>query len=561
MTLPFAMGKLILEHVYDKEKAHPDKVYLTQPIGGGDVKDYTWADVVGQARRMAKHLQSLGLEKGDRVAILSKNCAHFFMAELAIWIGGFTTTAIFPTEGPDTIKYVLEHSGAKVIFVGKLDTWSEQEPGVAEELKRIAFPLAPKNDFDKWDDIVKKTDPLEGRPSRDKDDLAMLIYTSGSTGRPKGVMHSFGRISVAAEGICEAIGSVEDERVLSYLPLAHVFERAYIECTSYVKGSHVFFADSLDTFVQDLNRARPTLFISVPRLWLKFQQGVFKKMPPEKLDLYLKIPILKGIVKKKILKGLGLDHVRLAGSGSAPIPAELIEWYRRLGLNLLEGYAMSEDFAYSHISQVGKAAPGYVGVPLPGVDVKISEEGEILIKSPGQMVGYYKQPELDKEVFTEDGYFRTGDKGERNADGLLKLTGRVKELFKTAKGKYVAPAPIENQINEHPLVELSCVSGVGEPAAYGLIVLAEDVRKKVKDPETRARIEKELGAHLKKVNGNLSGYEQMQMFVISDVAFSIENGMLTPTMKIKRTEIEKSVKDRLSSWYEAKGPVVWAEGA
>ncbi len=558
---PVAMGKLLLEHVYDKEKAHPDKVYLTQPIGNGEVKDYTWADVVGQARRMARHLQSLGLEKGDRVAILSKNCAHFFMAELAIWMGGFTTTAIFPTEGADTIKYVLEHSGAKAIFVGKLDTWKDQEPGVPEALTRIAFPLAPENSFDKWDDIVAKTEPLEGRPARDPEDLAMLIYTSGSTGKPKGVMHSFGRISVAAEGICEAIGSVEDERVLSYLPLAHVFERAYIECTSYVKGSHVFFAESLDTFVQDLNRARPTLFISVPRLWLKFQQGVFKKMPPEKLDLYLKIPILKGIVKKKILKGLGLDHVRLAGSGSAPIPAELIAWDQRLGLNLLEGYAMSEDFAYSHISQVGKAAPGYVGVPLKGVDVKISEEGEILIKSPGQMIGYFGQPELDKEVFTDDGYFKTGDKGERNTEGLLKLTGRVKELFKTAKGKYVAPAPIENTINEHPLVELSCVSGVGEPAAYALVVLAEDIRKKVKEPETRARIEKELGVWLKKVNSNLSGYEQLQMFVIQEEPFSIENGMLTPTMKIKRTKIEESVKAQLPTWYAAKGPVVWGEAS
>ncbi len=555
------MGKLILEHVYDKEKAHPEKVYLTQPIGGGEVKDYTWADVVGQARRMATHLQSLGFEKGDRISILSKNCAHFFMAELAIWMGGFTTAAIFPTEGPDTIKYVLEHSEAKAIFVGKLDTWKQQEPGVPEGVKRIAFPLAPKNSFDQWDDIIAKTEPMEGRPARDPDDLAMLIYTSGSTGQPKGVMHSFGRISVAAEGICEAIGSVEDERVLSYLPLAHVFERAYIECTSYVKGSHVFFADSLDTFVQDLNRARPTLFISVPRLWLKFQQGVFKKMPPEKLDTYLKIPILKGIVKKKILKGLGLDHVRLAGSGSAPIPAELITWYRRLGLNLLEGYAMSEDFAYSHISQVGKSAPGYVGVPLKGVEVKISEEGEILIKSPGKMIGYFKQPELDKEVFTDDGYFRTGDKGERNSEGLLKLTGRVKELFKTAKGKYVAPAPIENTINEHPLVELSCVSGVGEPAAYGLVVLAEDIRGKVKDAETKARVEKELGEWLKKVNAGLSGYEQLQMFVIHHEPFSIENGMLTPTMKIKRTKIEEAVKDQLPTWYAAKGPVVWGESA
>jgi long-chain acyl-CoA synthetase len=551
------MAKQILEHVYDKESSIGDRVYLTQPIGGGEVKDYTWKDVVGQARRMATHLKGLGFEPGDRIAILSKNCAHFFMAELAIWMAGYTTVAIFPTEGPDTINYVMTHSEAKLLFVGKLDTWKEQEPGVPADVKRIAFPLAPKNSFDQWDDIVAKAEPMEGRVLRKGDDLAMIIYTSGSTGRPKGVMHNFERISFAAEGFVKAIGMTNEERVLSYLPLAHVFERAAVECTTLVGGGHVFFAESLDTFVKDIQRAQPTVFISVPRLWLKFQQGVFKKQPPKKLDFLLKIPILKGIIAKKVLTALGLQHVRLAASGSAPIPAELIAWYRKLGLNLMEGYAMSEDFAYSHLSTPEHAQPGYVGVPLPGVECKLSEEGEILIKSPARLVGYFKQPELDAEIFTEDGFFKTGDKGERTSAGMLKLTGRVKELFKTAKGKYVAPAPIENMINEHPLVEMSCVSGVGQPAAYALLVLAEDIRPKLKDPETRATVERELGPLLAEINGKVSGYEQLQMFVIADTPWSIENGMLTPTMKIKRSKIEEQVKDKLETWYAEKGPVVW----
>jgi long-subunit acyl-CoA synthetase (AMP-forming) len=551
------MTKQILEHVYDKEASIGDSVYLTQPIGNGDVKDYTWKDVVGESRRMAAHLQGMGFEPGDRIAILSKNCAHFFMAELAIWMAGFTTVAIFPTEGPDTINYVLTHSDAKALFVGKLDTWKEQETGVPSEVKRIAFPLAPKNDFAKWDDIVKESAPLEGRVKRKGEDLAMIIYTSGSTGRPKGVMHNFDRISYAAEGFVKAIKITNEDRVLSYLPLAHVFERAAVQCTTLVGGGRVFFAESLETFVKDIQRAQPTVFISVPRLWLKFQQGVFKKMPPKKLDLYLKIPIFNKIVAKKVLTGLGLQHVRLAASGSAPIPAELIAWYRKVGLNLLEGYAMSEDFAYSHLSTPEHAQPGYVGIPLPGVDCKLSPEGEILIKSPARLVGYFKQPELDAEIFTEDGFFRTGDKGERTSDGMLKLTGRVKELFKTAKGKYVAPAPIENMLNEHPLVEMSCVSGVGQPAAYALLVLAEDIRPKLKDPETRSTVERELAPLLEQINARVSGYEQLQMLVIADTPWSIENGMLTPTMKIKRSKIEDQVKDKLESWYGSKGPVVW----
>jgi long-subunit acyl-CoA synthetase (AMP-forming) len=338
-----------------------------------------------------------------------------------------------------------------------------------------------------------------------------------------------------------------------------VFERAWVGASSLVHGkTHVYFAESLDTFIQDLNRARPTMFISVPRLWLKFQQGVFSKMPPAKLNVLLSIPLLGGLVRKKILKGLGLDQVIVAGSGSAPIPAELITWYRKLGLNLLEGYAMTEDFAYSHNSTNEVNAPGCVGVPLEGVLARISPEGEILVKSPGQMVGYYKRPDLDAESFTEDGFFKTGDQGQQRADGLLKITGRVKELFKTSKGKYVAPAPIENKLNVHPLIEMSIVSGVSQPSAYALVVLAEDIRPKMHEPEVKAQVERELTELLERVNADLADYEKLRMLVIANEAWSIENGYLTPTMKIKRNRIEASVENQVASWYEKSGSVFWA---
>jgi long-subunit acyl-CoA synthetase (AMP-forming) len=314
----------------------------------------------------------------------------------------------------------------------------------------------------------------------------------------------------------------------------------------------------LDSFIQDLNRAKPTMFISVPRLWQKFQQGVFSKMPPAKLNFLLSIPLVGGLVRKKILKGLGLDQVLVAGSGSAPIPAELITWYRKLGLNLLEGYAMTEDFAYSHNSTKDINAPGCVGVPLDGVQARISSEGEILIKSPGQMVGYYKRPDLDAEAFTSDGFFKTGDQGSQRADGLLKITGRVKELFKTSKGKYVAPAPIENRLNVHPMIEMSIVSGVAQPAAYAMVVLAEDLRPKIQDPEVRAHIEAELTSLLVRVNAELADYEKLRMLVIASDAWSIENGYLTPTMKIKRSRIEAAVDGQVESWYQQSGVVFWA---
>lgn len=559
-----AQAKLMLDYVYSHETTHADQIFMTQPVGGGQVVDYTWKQTLDQARRMAAHLKAQNLEPGARVAILSKNCAHFIMTELAIWMAGCTTVAIFPTETADTVRYVLEHSEASLLFVGKLDTFDQQKPGIPAGMPIIAFPLAPKNSYEAWDAITGRTKPLTGQPARGGKDIAILMYTSGSTGQPKGVMHSFERITAAAEGINNdtqaRIGSNTRNRMLSYLPLAHVFERAWVESATLVNGNtQLFFAESLDTFIQDLNRAKPVTFISVPRLWLKFQQGVFAKMPPKKLDRLLSIPILGKIVGRKVLKGLGLDHALLAGSGSAPIPAELIAWYRRLGLNLIEGYAMTEDFAYSHNSTDKINAPGCVGVPLKGVEVRISEEGEVLIKSPGQFVGYYKRPDLDAEVFTEDGFFRTGDKGERRADGLLKLTGRVKELFKTSKGKYVAPAPIENRLNACNRIETSMVSGVGQPSAYAIVVLAETVRPQVKaDPAFKAAVHAELEQLLDSVNAELPDYEKLQMLVVAPEPWSIENGMLTPTMKIKRARIESAVEPQLSNWYSGKDKVRWA---
>ncbi|MEN9373094.1 MAG: hypothetical protein RIR79_646 [Pseudomonadota bacterium] len=557
--------KTILDYVYDHEENRANQVYLTQPFGGGKTLDLTWAQTLDQARRMAAHIKAQGYESGARVAILSKNCAHFFMTELAIWMAGCTTVAIFPTENAATIRYVLEHSGSNLLFIGKLDTWEKQQSGIPDNVPCITLPLAPQiatSHYAKWDAIIARTAPLTGRIPRDGKDIAILLYTSGSTGTPKGVMHSFERVSVSAEKVTMEMRSYLDgadiNRMISYLPLAHVFERAWVQCMSMVDGrTHIFFTESLDTFMVDLQRARPTIFVSVPRLWFKFQQGVFEKIPPKLLNFLLYLPVIKGIVQHKVLRKLGLDRVRLAGSGSAPIPAQLIVWYRRLGLKLIEGYGMSEDFAYSHYSKPDRCAPGYVGVPLPDVNVRISEEGEILIQSPGQLVGYYKRPDLDAQSFTADGFFRTGDRGERNEEGLLKITGRVKELFKTAKGEYVAPAPIENLLNAHPLVEMSMVSGSGQPAAYGLVVLNEAVRLQYNDPAFRQQVESELGTLLEQTNATLSHYEKLQMMVITSEVWTMENGHLTPTMKIKRSRIEDEAASRLKAWYANPAKIQW----
>jgi long-chain acyl-CoA synthetase len=553
-----ANKEMALERVYRHEKDCAGKVYMTQPIGDGETKDYTWAETMDQVRRMAAHLKSLGFEPGTKIAILSKNCAHFMMTDLAIWMAGYVSVAMYPTLAGDTITYILEHSESKLLFVGKLDTWDNQKDVIPDDLPCIAYPLAPKTEYKGWDEIIKETEPMTESPVRDPDDSSMLIYTSGSTGQPKGVEHTFASTIAMAVVVKDLLNVNPSDRMISYLPLAHAFERCAIEMLSFVVPVHLFFAESLPTFVQDVQRARPTIFHSVPRLWLKFQQGVFKKMPPKKLEFLSKIPILGGIVKKKILTGLGLDQTRVAITGSAPVPPELISWYRGLGLELLEGYAMSEDFIYSHLSLPGKSRVGYVGHLVKGCESRISDEGEILLKSPGNMKGYYKEPEMTKESYTEDGFFKTGDRGEYDEQGRLKITGRVKELFKSQKGKYIAPAPIENILNANPTVESSCVTGAGLKAPIALLQLSEDLRAQQSSGNLdKAKVEEELANLLKAVNEKVEPWERLDCLIVAPDEWGIENEFLTPTMKIKRRTIDDAYGDKLEGWSGSGKKIIW----
>jgi long-subunit acyl-CoA synthetase (AMP-forming) len=309
--------------------------------------------------------------------------------------------------------------------------------------------------------------------------------------------------------------------------------------------------------MDDLRRARPTVFVSVPRIWLKFQLGVFEKIAPPRLDLLLRIPLLSRLVAHRILVGLGLDATRLATSGSAPLPREVLQWYRRLGLELNEGYGMTEDFAYSHAGLPGQGRPGYVGRPFPGVEVRLGEDGEVLVRSPAAMLGYYKDPQLTAACRTPDGYFRTGDLGERDEKGNLRITGRVKDLFKTSKGKYVAPVPIENRLDAEPVVELSCIVGAGLAQPIGLVVLAEERRRRRDEPATRGAVTAELSALLDRVNRKLMGHERLAHLVVVKDEWQVANALLTPTLKIRRAAIEAAYAARLPEWYERREKVIW----
>jgi long-subunit acyl-CoA synthetase (AMP-forming) len=563
MTEP-AAEQMLPQCFYRHVAERPDATYLTQPLGGGRVDDYSFARVMEEAKRIAAHIRSFDLPKGSKIAMLSKNCAHFFITDLAIWMSGHVSVALYPTLTPDIVQYILEHSEAKLLFLGKLDApnWADMRTGIPDEIPLVTFPFPlddPPARAKAWNDILREQEPISDTPHRDPDDESIIIYTSGSTGTPKGVLHSFRTLSLPTHELTKTIGATPSDRMLSYLPLAHAMDRWLSECMSMYVGMHVFFAESVDTFVEDLKRAHPTLFISVPRLWLKFQLGVFAKMPEKKLERMLRIPVLSGIVKRKVLAGLGLDAVRFAGSGSAPIPEELITWYRNLGLELLEGYGMSENFNYSHLTMPGRGRPGYIGHAQPGVECRLDDSGEILVKSPGNMLGYFKQPELTAEAFTEDGFLRTGDQGVVDDDGRLKITGRIKELFKTSKGKYVAPVPIENMLNAHHRLELSCVGGSSMPATHAVVQLADDLRPKLGDAAFRAELTKELETLLAQVNAQIPGYEQLAFLAVAKDPWTTEGGQLTPTMKIKRPVIERQYQPKLDAWYRAGKKVIWEE--
>lgn len=551
-----------LHYLLHWEQQQPNKTYLVQPLKDGSVVEYTWREVARQVRLMASYLKSLDFPAHSSIAIYGKNSAHWIIADLAIWLAGHVSVPLYTTLNAEGAAYVLEHSEAKLFFIGKLDgttdSWNSVKMIIPEHMPCIRLPLAPDYPAPSWDEIIAKTIQAEHLPLPQADDLATIIYTSGSTGLPKGVMQSFATLTRPTHSLSGTFGVTANERTLSYLPLAHVAERMFIESASLAAGFTVYFANNLETFVQDLKRAKPTIFFSVPRLWTKFYLGINEKIPLSAQNILFKIPILGKVVKKKLLSKLGLNHIRFALTGSAPLPIDIIKWYRNLGLELLEVYGMTENCGYSHVTRTGQYAEGFVGHVQSGVQCKIDENGEILVKSPGTMLGYYKNPEKTAEDLREDGFLRTGDMGEIDASGRLKITGRIKDIFKTSKGKYVMPVPIEQKLGNHGFIESVCVGGASLPQPVAFVMLAEDLRHQLADGKLqRESVEQELTQLLEEINAQLEAHEKLAFIVVIKNLWTMENDLLTPTMKIKRNKIEALYQQSLEGWASKQQKIIW----
>lgn len=539
--------QLLLQNFLDRALKHPNKPYLHQPINR-QLTVFTWGDVNQQAQAIAGALAER-FEPGDRIAILSKNCAEWIITDLAIMMAGMISVPIYHTASKKTIEYVLGHSESKAVFIGKLDGREEIEASDLSDVTTVAMPYDTVSCDQSWLDYVSH-DPITTIAQLGDHDLMTISYTSGTTGSPKGVELSAHNLYSTAQSLAGKLNMDEQDRLMSYLPLAHIMERYLIEVGSCITGTELYFVESLDSFIDDVKVGRPTLFISVPRLWSKFQSQVLLKMPDKKLKVLLKIPVVKGLVQKKIKTALGLEHARTFASGSAPIAKEMLEWYYRLNIPISEGWGLTESSAGSTVNvPFDYKALGTVGKPLDSCSIKINDQGEVLLSGESVFTTYHKNPEATLKSFTDE-WFHTGDLGELDAHGNLKIIGRVKEQFKSERGKYVSPVPIESLLMCNHAIEQCMVYGSGRAQPIAVVVMSEG------NTSESADLTASLTKTLVSTNEALEHHEKLDALIVVGDEWTPENELLTPTMKLKRAQIEEKYNHFLTKKLGAQ--IIWA---
>ncbi len=538
-----------LEAFMHWEKETPNRIFLKQPVNG-TIVTYTFREAKETVCKIASKLKSYNLPERSHIALLSKNCAHWLLSDLAIMMAGYVSIPIYPTLNGASINQILEHSESKAIIIGKLDNFESQKSGIPD-IHKISIGLFGENEGDLWEDIIKSEKPLEVMPKIDTNDLHTIIYTSGTTGTPKGVMHSVGNIMESMRVIKSVIKLSPLPRLFSYLPLAHVAERVGIGTHGIVIGAEFSFPESLETFASDLENCQPHLFLAVPRIWAKFQEKILENLPQKKLNILLNIPFVNRLIKNKLKQKLGLRSAEYIVSGAAPLSASLMHWFKKIDVTIFQVYGMTEDCIISHATRPEADKIGTVGKALEGVQIKFTPEGEILIKNNCLMKGYFKAPDITASVF-DNGYFKTGDKGEYDHDGYLTITGRAKDEFKTDKGKYISPSHIEMLLSKNTDIEQICIVGTGIPQPIALITLSELGRAKPKEDLSKGLIETVAA-----INPSLEKHEKVEKVIIMKEDWTVDNNLVTPSLKVKRNSIEKIHQQFYKEWFAKADKVIF----
>ena len=531
------------------EKKIPKTIFLKQPVNG-NIINYTFAQVGEESRKIANAIKNFNLPERSHIALISKNCAHWHMADLAIMMSGHISIPIYPSLNAHSINQILVHSDSKAIIIGKLDDYESQQAGIPD-MHKICVGLYGDYKEMLWEEIVSKGEEITNVYIQKPDDLYTIIYTSGTTGEPKGVMHTVNNFMESVKGTYSQMPYEDNSKLFSFLPIAHVAERV-LENISFVIGATVTFPESLESFASDLEQAQPNFIFAVPRIWSKFQEKILDKIPQKKLGLLLKIPIVRGIIKKKLQQKLGLREAKFIISGAAPIAPSLVLWFETIGITILQGYGMTEDTIISHSNTHFNNKVGTVGKAVPNVSIRLTAEGEICIKNKCLMKGYYKAPEITASVFDDEGYFKTGDIGEYDHDGFLTITGRVKDQFKTDKGKYISPTPLELKMAVNKDIDQICIVGTGIPQPIALITLSELGKAKSKESLCAGLIET-----VNQINPDFEKHEKIEKIIIMKEDWNVANGLTTPTLKVKRNSIEKIHQQFYKSWFENDKKVIF----
>jgi long-chain acyl-CoA synthetase len=569
--------------------------------------DISWDDYYRQAKYVGSALISMGLEMGDCVSIIGDNCPEWVIIDLGIQCAGGVSVGVYSTNAWPQVEYVVENSESRFFFVENeehLDKWLNFRNKVPQLKKVIVWDLEGLRHFTDpmvmtYNDLLEvgrqiveeDTDLFERRMAEvTPKDLSVLIYTSGTTGPPKGAMLTHRNVIWMGRAINVDVPIKNTDEILSFLPLCHVFQRLFSVFVHITYGFTVNFVESLETITDNMTEISPTFGIAVPRIWEKYLSAIYIRMSdatwfkrlvyftalkigqkrttlkmdfkpvPFYLEALYQLAYLA--VFRKLKERLGFERMRVAISGGAPISPDVLHFFQSIGFNLIEGYGQTEDTSVTCVSKIGRLKFGTVGPPLTGIEVKIAEDGEILVRSPGVFKGYYKDPEATAETI-KDGWLYSGDVGEIDEDGYLKITDRKKDIIVTAGGKNITPQYIENKLKFSSYINDAVIIGDKRKFITALVMIDEDNVVKYaqdnkiqfstyKDLTQSPEIIKLIHGEMDNVNETLSRVEQVKKFTILPKKLYEEDGEVTPTMKVKRKYVNEAFSDLIEAMYKRK---------